>query len=105
MSNWLLKTAIQRGISWLPGGLAINEFLQRRVTGSLALGEGQVECTLKEVDRLMRQFGTRASTGSDEFTALELGTGWYPIFRWRYTSAGRVAFGPATSCPTSILND
>jgi hypothetical protein len=87
--SWLFKAAAQGAISLLPGRHRLNRMLQEHVTGSLALTprlfEAKVaQCRhhLMSVERrraareLARPAGAQAQPPR---SALELGTGWYPI--------------------------
>src|SRR6185437_12882526 len=78
MPHWLIKSAVQRTISFLPRSYWWNELLQRKITKSIELTEARFEQRLGDarlhLDRLS-EFGIANSQG---FSVLELGTGWYP---------------------------
>lgn len=84
MPNWLAKAVIQKTISLVPGGRALNHALQTRVTHSLDLDRPQppyasrFDQKLAQCRRHMEHYAARATAGRP-FTALELGTGWHPI--------------------------
>lgn len=77
--RWIIKTAIQHVISWLPASHKWNELLQRHVTKGLELAPaefaGKLHCCRKHVEFYQRH----SPLVPKEFTALELGTGWFPI--------------------------
>lgn len=79
MPSWLVKAIVQRGIGALPYRHYWNELLQERVTRSLQLTTSRFEASLyncrNHLEQLAR-FGGRAKGG--DFSAFELGTGWFP---------------------------
>jgi len=79
MPHWLIKSAVQRTISFLPRSHWWNELLQRKITKSIELTEARFEQRLGDarlyLDRLF-EFGT---PDPRRFSVLELGTGWFPI--------------------------
>jgi hypothetical protein len=79
MPNWLIKSAIHRFISVLPNRQKYNEWFQERVTKSLGLGPGPFEFRLNYCRRYLEDFLAVRPECAGGFTALELGTGWYPI--------------------------
>src|SRR2546426_1180464 len=79
MPHWLIKSAIHRAISLLPRPQRWNEWFQEHVTRSLQLGEGEFEWKLKMCRRYVEDFSQLRPQAASDFTALELGTGWYPI--------------------------
>ena len=78
MPHWLIKSAIHRAISLLPQSQKCNEWFQQRVTKSLALGTGAFEARLEFCRRYLEDFLKLRPECASGFTALELGTGWYP---------------------------
>lgn len=78
MPHWLIKSAIHRVIACLPASRKWNEWFQVRVTKSLELGPGGFEGKMKETRRFLEEFLALRPECADGFTALELGTGWYP---------------------------
>jgi len=52
--------------------------LQKHVTKSLELGPGGFEFKLKRGQRMLEEYFARSPRPRAAFTALELGTGWYP---------------------------
>ena len=79
MPNWLIKAALQRGISWLPFSHQCNAFFQKHVTRSIQLTEDKFQYRVGLCGKYVRaldRFYQGAKTG---FTAVEVGTGWYPV--------------------------
>jgi hypothetical protein len=78
MPNWLLKSAIQRTISFLPCESKWNEIFQRLVTKSLDLGEGMFQAQVERAQRHVELLVGSQKEKPGDFTAFEIGTGWYP---------------------------
>ena len=77
MPHWMIKSALQRGISWLPRSQFWNGQFQRWVTRSTELPESAFCVKLEEGQRYLG--AVREAVGAGEpFRALEVGTGWYP---------------------------
>jgi hypothetical protein len=80
MSSWLLKTGAQHIFSCLPRSDRWNELLQRHVTGGLRL---EVHDEFLEKVRACRRhldyYETCSRRPREDFSALEIGTGWFPI--------------------------
>ncbi len=77
--KWWLKAAVQGTISQLPYPEKVNRLFQRYVTRSLGLNDDFWSLKfLKLTDHMehWRKYGNGSDT---PVTALELGTGWYPI--------------------------
>ncbi len=78
MPHWLIKSALHRVISWLPGSHRLNGMLQTHVTRSTALTAMAFEDKIKESQRHLDAFRSqRPEAGA--FSVFELGTGWHPI--------------------------
>ena len=77
MPHWLLKSAIHRVISLLPGTHRLNELFQTRVTRSIHLSDEHFAGLLKHAARHLDVRFRRCGKG--DFTALEVGTGWFPV--------------------------
>ena len=81
MPHWLLKSALQRVVSMLPHRQKWNELFQKFGTRSLDIGTGQLQTRLEHtrthLDNFLK-FQDEGNPTSNEFTVLELGTGWYP---------------------------
>jgi hypothetical protein len=78
MAHWLVKSGIQRVISWLPASWWWYEQFQLHVTRSIVLSEQAFEGKLGEAARFLDRFRRHQSGAPESFTALEVGTGWYP---------------------------
>jgi Methyltransferase domain len=79
MPHWLIKTALQHAIAALPQRQKWNYLFQRHVTKSLTLGTGMFERYLEHIRMNVGnlcEFQPNAPAG---FTAVDLGTGWYPV--------------------------
>jgi len=79
MPSWLLKTATQRVFSWLPNPHGWNRLLQALFTKSTTtLSRETFERKVAEGNRHWQAFRSLREDVAD-FTAYELGTGWFPI--------------------------
>jgi hypothetical protein len=78
MPHWLIKSGIQRAISWLPASAWWNELFQTYVTRSVGLSEGAFEARLADAARFLDRFRRHQPLAPESFTVLEVGTGWYP---------------------------
>ncbi len=79
VSRWLLKSILHRAISHLPGSRQWNEVFQERVTKSLGLSAGLFESVIERTRMHWEDLLAVRPGHSGAFTAVELGTGWYPI--------------------------
>lgn len=100
MASWLLKAAIQGGISLLPGRHRLNALLQQRVTGSLVLSDAMFEAKVSQCRHHLERFRQVRESSRVPSAALELGTGWYPIVPLGLTLAGT---GQVTTIDVSSL--
>ncbi len=78
MSIWILKAIIQKSISFLPFKHNINFLFQKYVTKGVHLSDSLFADKLAHCDRHLLYF-KKYSAENNNFTALEIGTGWYPI--------------------------
>ena len=78
MPSWVLKSALQRAISWLPNPHFWNGLLQATITKSASLSRSTFESKVAECHRHLQAFWSFQSLKSD-FAAYELGPGWFPI--------------------------
>ncbi len=78
MPSWLIKSALQRAISWLPNPHFWNGILQASFTKSTSLSRSTFEGKVAECHRHLQAFWSFQSLKSD-FAAYELGPGWFPI--------------------------
>jgi hypothetical protein len=79
MPHWLIKSAVQRIIASLPAGHRWNTWFAQHVTHSLDLTPDRfqlrVDYCRMHVDHLFELHPACANG----FTAIEIGTGWYPV--------------------------
>lgn len=79
MEKWMIKSAVQRVLSWLPKSYYWNRLLQKYATRNLVLSEPIFRNKLADC-RTHLDFYTRLSSRpKSEFTAFELGIGTFPI--------------------------
>jgi len=84
--DWRVKGAIQKVLSYVPGGGRIHYVLQRRGGGLTNFGS---ECDVKVDDwRLMMGHFRKLNLQLPGTTLLEMGTGWYPTFPFCLYLAG-----------------
>ena len=76
MPHWMIKAAIQGCLAQLPQPWHWNQLLQRRVTRRLRMTEQRV---LGKWAQCRRHMDHAQRYGAAPATALELGTGWYPV--------------------------
>jgi hypothetical protein len=79
MSKWIIKTAVQRVISWMPQSYRWNLWFQRNVTRGLHVSVASFEDKLNNCRTHLENYRKHSPAPKDSFTALELGTGWWPI--------------------------
>jgi len=79
MRHWLIKSAIQRTISFLPWCHWWNERLQTWVTRTLDLSPERFTQRLEYCQRHLEHFFDLRPQRGEGFSVLELGTGWYPV--------------------------
>lgn len=78
MAVWILKAVIQKTISFLPASQRINYFFQKYITRGVSLDDEWFEDKLshcRDHFAAFQKYGNRKS----DFTAIELGTGWFPV--------------------------
>lgn len=78
MKIWILKAVIQKGISFLPFSHRINFLFQKYVTKGVNLTDHLFEDKLIHCSNHIKYY-RKYAPGKTDFTALEIGTGWYPI--------------------------
>lgn len=78
MPSWLLKVAIHRVINLLPRRQKINELFQNAISGSLKMTPPLFELRLNHCRGHLETLFEAQPQRSQEFTVLELGTGWFP---------------------------
>ena len=79
MERWILKTAVQHVISWLPWSHRWNELLQKYVTKGLRLRPSDFEAKLGCCRKHWEHYRTFSRKPKEAPAVLELGTGWFPI--------------------------
>jgi hypothetical protein len=80
MSSWLLKTVLQRAIGVLPRSHWWNGLLQRYVTGGLEIQPyGEFLGKLQACRRHFDYYRTFSRQSREDFSVVEIGTGWFPI--------------------------
>lgn len=79
MASWVFKAAVQGAISVLPGGNRVNYLLQRHITHSLPLGDQGFVRKVEQCRRHIANYQACSQRATPALSALELGTGWYPI--------------------------
>ncbi len=80
MGSWLAKTAVQRVFSGLPRSEWWNGLMQRYVTGGLRLQPyGEFQAKLKACQQHFQYYQTYSRQPRDNFSTVEIGTGWFPI--------------------------
>jgi len=79
MPHWMLKSLIHRAISVLPRSDRWNELFQTYVTRSLELHPDGFEQRLSFCRRHLEHFFEAQPQHRDNFTALDVGTGWFPV--------------------------
>ena len=75
--RWYLKAALQRAIGALPNAHHVNEWFQSHVTHSLDLSDEFIGTKLGEARGHLERYGTYGHGALG--TAVEIGTGWYPV--------------------------
>jgi hypothetical protein len=78
MKIWVLKAVIQKGISLVPGKHRLNFLFQKYVTKGVNLTDALFEDKLIHCANHVKYF-RKYAPGRLDYTALEIGTGWYPI--------------------------
>lgn len=79
MPHWLLKSALHRVVSLLPNPHWWNEQIQTRFLKSLDFGPEQLRARLAHCRKFLDHFLRHRPDCADGFSAVELGTGWYPF--------------------------
>ncbi len=75
--KWILKAIIQKLISWMPASQKINYLFQKHITKGVQLSDQHFSDKLGHATDHLRFY---SKYGKEvEFTALELGSGWYPV--------------------------
>ena len=85
--DWRIKGLTQKALGIFPGGMQINDLLQRRVG---ALGDLRSHVTMKVVDDwvVLADYMKELGIGLAGLRYVEIGTGWLPIIPLCYSLAG-----------------
>jgi hypothetical protein len=78
MTSWVVKAIAQRAIGALPSSHYWNELLQQ-LANSLELTDERFDCSLRNCRYHLDHFRRYQSTTSANFSAFELGTGWFAV--------------------------
>lgn len=78
MQKWMLKAVVQKTLSLLPAKHRLNYLFQRYVTKGVRLSEAYFQDRLIHLQCHLETYGKYKGTMRGA-TALELGTGWYPV--------------------------
>lgn len=84
--NWKTKAHIQRTLSALPGGMVVNDLLQR--VGSYRNPDAAVDRTVVKDWLVQAQYFTEIGRSICGLRMVEIGTGWMPVFPVCYALAG-----------------
>jgi hypothetical protein len=79
MPHWLIKSVMQRALSWLPASHYWNTLCKQYVTRSLELAPPRFDLRLKYARAHLDHLLELRPNCKDGFTVLEIGTGWYPV--------------------------
>jgi hypothetical protein len=78
--KWIVKSATQRVISWLPASHRVNEWFQNTFRRSFLMPEAKFLLKVEEARIYLLAYQTAQTGGAASgFRAFELGTGWFPI--------------------------
>lgn len=77
MANWKLKAIVQKIISFFPGNYKINYLFQKYITKGVILSDEYFYDRLGHAEKHVEFFFNEKQGYPD--SALELGTGWYPV--------------------------
>jgi len=91
VSKWIIKAAVQKGISYLPAPQKINYFFQKHVTKGVHLTDEHFGLKIGHARDHLNYLLANSDSRKDR-TILELGTGWYPVIPILFylTSSGKV---------------
>lgn len=79
MSKWILKALVQKTISFFPYKEKINYWFQKNITKGVRLDDQYFSYKIEHARDHLRFFNRFSENTIEKTTALELGTGWYPI--------------------------
>ena len=78
MKRWVLKAAVQKTFSLLPGGRALNYLLQKHATRGMQLTASHVHDKLEQLGNHLRT-AEKFGSGVGPEQVLELGSGYHPV--------------------------
>ena len=84
--NWRIKGVVQKGLSILPGGVKINDLLQRNL-GEMAQFEEHIVSKVSDWKILVSHM-TDLEVRTEGLRYLEIGTGWIPTLPICYALSG-----------------
>lgn len=79
MSKWILKALVQKTISFFPYKEKINYWFQKNITKGVRLDDQYFTYKIEHARDHLAFFKSFSKDKFVDTTALELGTGWYPI--------------------------
>src|SRR5437763_4252220 len=79
MPHWKIKATVQGLIARLPYSRFWNEMFQTYVTRTLDLTTSCFEAKLGHCQQHLEALRQLRPNAADAFTALDVGTGWYPV--------------------------
>lgn len=89
MPHWIIKSATQRFISWLPANHRVNEWFQSSFRRSFALPESKFLNKLSEARKYLLAYEKNQQGGTkSSLNTFELGTGWFPTIPAAHFLAG-----------------
>jgi len=89
MPHWLIKSATQRFISWLPANHRVNEWFQSSFRRSFAMPETKFLNKLIEARKYLLAYEKNQQAGATTASkTFELGTGWFPTIPAAHFLAG-----------------
>src|SRR5882724_867651 len=78
MPHWLIKSGIQRVISWLPASAWWNGLFQQYISRSTAMSEDFFLGRMDNAARCLESLRRNQPSAPESPAVLEVGTGWYP---------------------------
>ncbi len=94
--KWIAKAIVQKGISFLPFSHQLNFFFQKYVTKGVFLSDEYFEDRLIHCAQHYQNF--RKYNSTQNFSHLEVGTGWYPV-----VPAGMFLYGASSITTVDLI--
>src|SRR3954453_8811191 len=79
MPHWLIKSAAQRVISWLPASHRWNAIFQEKLTKSLIMTPERLQLRIDHCRTHLDYFVESGPKWKAGYSVLEIGTGWFPV--------------------------